>query len=79
MAAVRRVGGRALLAYAVTAGMIGYAFLRNDLSGGPLIVLTLPLAVFAVQVPILIAFTVARYERPAAANASRADEPGRPW
>lgn len=72
------VGGRALLAYAVIAGLIEYAFLRNDMSGGALIVLTLSLVVFAVQVPILIAFTVARHERPAAENAVRADDPGRP-
>ena len=51
----------ALLAYAITAGMIEYAFVRNDLSGGPLIVLTLSLVVYAVHVPMLIGFTVARY------------------
>jgi hypothetical protein len=52
----------ALLAYAITAGMIEYAFLRNDVSGGPLIVLTLSLVVYAVHVPMLIGFTVARYD-----------------
>jgi hypothetical protein len=51
----------ALLAYAVVAGMIEYAFVRNHLSGGPLVVLTLSLVVFAVHVPVLIGFTVARY------------------
>lgn len=51
----------ALLAYAISAGLIEYAFLRNDLTGGPLIVLTLSLAVYAVHVPMLIGFTVARY------------------
>ena len=51
----------ALLAYAITAGMIEYAFLRNDVSGGPLVVLTLSLVVYAVHVPMLIGFTVARY------------------
>ncbi len=51
----------ALLAYSIIAGMIEYAFLRNNLSGGPLIVLTLSLVVFAVHVPVLIGFTVARY------------------
>ncbi len=56
----------ALLAYAIIAGMIEYAFLRNDISGGPLIVLTLSLAVFAVHVPVLIGFTVARYYEPEA-------------
>jgi hypothetical protein len=57
----------ALLAYAITAGMIEYAFVRNDLSGGPLVVLTLSIIVYAVHVPVLIAFTVARYhDEPAA-------------
>jgi hypothetical protein len=51
----------ALLAYLTIAGLIEYAFLRNDLSGGPLVVMTLSLLVFAVHVPVLIAFTVARY------------------
>jgi hypothetical protein len=51
----------ALVAYLLIAGMIEYAFLRNNLSGGPLIVLTLALVVFAVHVPVLIGFTVARY------------------
>ena len=56
------VGKWALLAYVINAGMIEYAFVRNHLSGGPLIVLTLSLVVFAVHVPTLIAFTVARYD-----------------
>ena len=57
-----QVAGWALLAYAVTAGMIEYAFLRNHVSGGPLVILTLSLVVYAVQVPTLIAFTVARFD-----------------
>jgi hypothetical protein len=56
----------ALIAYVVIAGMIEYSFLRDHLSGGPLVVLTLSLVVFAVHVPMLIGFTVARYDRPAA-------------
>ena len=59
-----QVGRWALLAYAITAGLIEYAFLRNGLSGGPLIVLTLSLVVYALHVPMLIAFTVARYADP---------------
>ncbi|HEY4451578.1 MAG TPA: hypothetical protein VGN13_08290 [Solirubrobacteraceae bacterium] len=51
----------AFLAYVLIAAMIEYAFLRNHLSGGPLVVLTLSLLVFAVHVPVLISFTVARY------------------
>jgi predicted ABC-type sugar transport system permease subunit len=52
----------ALLAYLITAGMIEFAFLRNHVSGGPLVVLTLSLIVYAVHVPMLIGFTVARYD-----------------
>ena len=51
-----------LLAYTAVAGMIEYVFLRNHTSGGPLVVLTLSLVVFAVTVPVLISFTVARYD-----------------
>jgi hypothetical protein len=57
-----------LVAYAIIAGLIEYAFLRDSLSGGPLVVLTLSLVVFAVHVPMLIGFTVARfYDDPAGA------------
>ena len=59
----------ALLAYLFTAAMIEYAFLRDHLSGGPLVILTLSLLVYAVQVPTLIAFTVARFD---------SSEPGEP-
>jgi hypothetical protein len=52
----------ALLAYAITAGLIEFAFVRNDVSGGALVVLTLSLVVYAVHVPVLIGFTVARYD-----------------
>ncbi|HEX2708454.1 MAG TPA: hypothetical protein VHM66_10665 [Solirubrobacterales bacterium] len=54
----------ALLAYATIAGMIEYAFLRNHLRGGALVVLTLSLVVFAIHVPTLIGFTVARFAEP---------------
>ncbi len=56
------VGKWALLAYFITAGLIEYAFLRDGLSGGPLVVLTLSIIVYAVHVPVLIAFTVAQYD-----------------
>jgi len=56
------VGRWALLAYAFIAGMIEYVFLRNNTSGATLVVLTLCLLVFALTVPVLIAFTVARYD-----------------
>jgi hypothetical protein len=53
-----------LLAYLVIAGMIEYVFLRDHLKGGPLIVLTLSLVIFAVHVPMLVGFTVARFHEP---------------
>jgi len=53
-----------LLAYIVIAGLIEYAFLRNHLRGGALIILTLSLVVFAVHVPMLVGFTVARFDDP---------------
>jgi hypothetical protein len=54
----------AFVAYAVIAGMIEYAFLQNHVRGGVLAVLTLSLVVFAVHVPTLIGFTVARFDSP---------------
>jgi hypothetical protein len=54
----------AFVAYAVIAGMIEYAFLQNHVKGGVLVVLTLSLVVFAVHVPTLIGFTVARFDSP---------------
>jgi hypothetical protein len=56
-----QVGKWSLLAYVVIAGTIEYVFLRNHTRGGPLVILTLSLVVFAVHVPILVGFTVARF------------------
>jgi hypothetical protein len=58
------VGKWALLAYAITAGLIEFSFVHNNLRGGPLVVLSLSLVVYAVHVPMLIGFTVARYAAP---------------
>jgi hypothetical protein len=52
----------ALLAYLVIAGMLEYAFLYDDTRGSLLVVMSLMLALFTANVPILLAFTVARYE-----------------
>jgi hypothetical protein len=49
------------ITYLFVAGMIEYAFLEDHVSGGTLVILTLSLLVFALQVPTLIAFTVARF------------------
>jgi hypothetical protein len=58
----RAVAKWALLAYLLSAALIEFAFLQDHLSGGPLVVLTLSLLVYAVHVPTLIGFTVARYD-----------------
>jgi len=38
-------------------------FVRDGLRGGTLVVLVASLVVYALQVPLLIGFTVARYHR----------------
>jgi hypothetical protein len=57
-----QVGRWGLLAYAVIAGMIEYAFVYDHTRGTQLAVLTAMLALFMLNVPVLIAFTVARYQ-----------------
>ncbi len=57
-----QVGRWALLAYALIAGMIEFAFVFDHTRGPQLLVMTLMLALFMLNVPVLIAFTVARYE-----------------
>ena len=54
----------ALLAYVLSAGMIGFAFIHDHVRGAPLAVVTALLVLFAVDVPLIIAFTVARYSSP---------------
>jgi hypothetical protein len=60
----RIVFGWALLAYIVIAGMIEYAFVTDGTRGGPLVVLSLMLLVYAVDIPLILAFSVARYQEP---------------
>ncbi|MDE3134811.1 MAG: hypothetical protein KGL15_12170 [Acidobacteriota bacterium] len=50
-----------LLAYVVIGGMVEFVFVHNHVSGSTLVVLTLSIVVFAIHVPTLIGFTVARY------------------
>jgi hypothetical protein len=55
----------ALLGYLVIAGMIEFAFIHNHAGGAPLLVLSLMLLMFALDVPLSIGFTVARFAQPA--------------
>jgi hypothetical protein len=57
-----QVGRWGLLAYLIIAGMIEYAFVYDKTRGSLLVVMTLLLAIFTVNVPILLAFTVARFQ-----------------
>ena len=49
------------LAYAIISGLLEFVFLHDGTRGGELVVLTLSLIIFAVHVPLLIGYTVARY------------------
>jgi hypothetical protein len=51
----------AFVAYLLIAAVIEYSFIKGGVRGGTLVVLSLSLVVFAVHVPMLIGFTVARY------------------
>lgn len=59
-----------LLAYTIIAGMIEYAFVYDHTRGAPLVLLTAFLGLFTLNVPILLAFTVARFETRTAAEAA---------
>ena len=52
-----------LLAYAVMYGILEFTFVYDHVTGSTLVVLTLMLVVFAVDVPLLFGFSVARYAK----------------
>jgi hypothetical protein len=54
----------AFLAYVVIAGMIEYVFVKDDTPGGTLATLTLGLVLFVLNVTLILAFGVARYQPP---------------
>ncbi|MGH7778076.1 MAG: hypothetical protein ACREPI_13005 [Candidatus Dormibacterales bacterium] len=47
-------------------GMAEYVFIADGTRGGPLLVMTVVLALAAVDIPLLLGFSVARHDRPAA-------------
>ncbi len=51
----------ALLAYAISAAMIGFAFIRDHTRDAPLALVLVMLVIYALDVSLVIAFTVARY------------------
>ena len=62
--AFRLVSGWVFLAYLVIAGMLEYVFIYDHTRGSQLVILSLMLAVFAVDIPILLGFSVARFQDP---------------
>jgi hypothetical protein len=61
-----------LLAYAVISGLLEWVFVKDGTRGPELVVLTLSLVIFAIHVPLLMGYTVARYPDDEAADAQAA-------
>lgn len=59
-----RVARWALVGYLVIAGMIEFVFIRDSTPGARLATLTVMLAVFVLDVTLILAFSVARYQPP---------------
>ena len=53
---------RTLVVYLIAAGLIEFAIVRDHTRAGALVVITLMLIVFAVDVPMIISFAVARHQ-----------------
>jgi hypothetical protein len=51
-----------LVAYVVIAGMLEYVFVKDGTSSGTLVLVTLMLIAYAINIPLLFAFSVARYQ-----------------
>ena len=56
------VGLWTFVAYAIIAGMLMYAFIYDALPTGRLMLLVATLAVFAIDIPMMLAFSVARFQ-----------------
>ena len=60
----RQVAGWVLAAYVVIAGMLEYVFVYDHTRGTQLVILSLMLFVFALNIPMLLGFSVARFQEP---------------
>jgi hypothetical protein len=54
----------AFAAYVVITGMLFYVFVRDGTRGTQLVLVTLMLACYGLTIPMLLAFSVARYQPP---------------
>ena len=59
------VAGWSLGAYVIIAGMLEFVFIKDNTPDDPLMVLTGMLLVYAIDIPLLFGFSVARYAEPA--------------
>ena len=58
----KQVFGWSLVGYGVIAGLLIFVFLRDDIPGDVLTFLIAMLVIFAINIPLLFAFSVARYQ-----------------
>ncbi|MGA9774517.1 MAG: hypothetical protein WBU92_01200 [Candidatus Dormiibacterota bacterium] len=58
----RQVGAWSLLAYGISAGMLELVFVLDRVPGPELLLLTLMLVVYALDIPLILAFSVARHQ-----------------
>jgi hypothetical protein len=58
----RQVFGWSLAGYGVIAALLLFVFIRDDIPGDVMTFLTAMLVIFAVNIPLLFAFSVARYQ-----------------
>jgi hypothetical protein len=57
-----QVSGWAFVAYVVIAGMLEFVLLVDQTRGALLMLMTIALAIFALDIPIVLGFSVARYQ-----------------
>ena len=62
-----RVLGWALLAYVVIAGILEYVFIYDHTPASQLTLFSVMLAMFAIDVPLMLSYSVARWQPPDAA------------
>jgi hypothetical protein len=58
----RQVFIRSLVGYGVIAGLLAYVFIRDDIPNNVMAFLAGMLLIFALNIPLLFAFSVARYQ-----------------
>jgi len=58
----RQVFGWSLVGYGVISALLMFVFIRDDIPGDVLAFLIAMLVIFAVNIPLLFAFSVARYQ-----------------